>query len=96
MQKRWRLSWASFNIRAIAIAPGAVGGERIEHVLEGRAKTEGKTLEQEKEAAMSVQALKRFVDPKDIAALCLFLTSDAGKSISGQVIPIDNDSVKAS
>jgi len=45
---------------------------------------------------MSVQALKRFVDPKDIAALCLFLASDAGKSISGQVIPIDNDSVKAS
>ena len=90
------LELGAFNIRANAIAPGAVGGERIEHVLEGRAKTEGKTLEQEKEAAMSVQALKRFVDPKDIAALCLFLASDAGKSISGQVIPIDNDSVKAS
>jgi NAD(P)-dependent dehydrogenase (short-subunit alcohol dehydrogenase family) len=93
--KTLALELGAFNIRANAIAPGAVGGERIEHVLEGRAKTEGKTLEQEKEAAMSVQALKRFVDPKDIAALCLFLTSDAGKSISGQVIPIDNDSVKA-
>ena len=94
--KTLALELGAFNIRANAIAPGAVGGERIEHVLEGRAKTEGKTLEQEKEAAMSVQALKRFVDPKDIAALCLFLASDAGKSISGQVIPIDNDSVKAS
>jgi NAD(P)-dependent dehydrogenase (short-subunit alcohol dehydrogenase family) len=94
--KTLALELGAFNIRANAIAPGAVGGERIEHVLEGRAKTEGKTLEQEKEAAMSVQALKRFVDPKDIAELCLFLTSDAGKSISGQVIPIDNDSVKAS
>jgi len=94
--KTLALELGAFNIRANAIAPGAVGGERIEHVLEGRAKTEGKTLEQEKEAAMSVQALKRFVDPKDIAALCLFLASDASKSISGQVIPIDNDSVKAS
>jgi NAD(P)-dependent dehydrogenase (short-subunit alcohol dehydrogenase family) len=46
--------------------------------------------------ALSIQSLKRFVDPKDIAALAVFLASDAGKSISGQVLPIDNDSLKAS
>lgn len=80
-----------YNIRCNAIAPGAVGGERIERVLQGRADVEHKTLEEEREAAMSIQSLKRFVDPKDIAALILFLTSDAGKSISGQVLPIDND-----
>ena len=80
-----------YNIRVNAIAPGAVGGDRIERVLQGRASAEHKTLEEEREAAMSVQSLKRFVDPKDIAALILFLTSDAGKSISGQVLPIDND-----
>jgi Enoyl-(Acyl carrier protein) reductase len=45
---------------------------------------------------MSIQSLKRFVDPKDIAALALFLASDAGKSISGQMLPIDNDSLKPS
>ena len=94
--KTLALELGEYNIRANAIAPGAVGGERIEGVLEGRAKAEGTTLEEEKEAAMSIQALKRFVDPKDIAALCIFLTSDAGKSISGQVLPIDNYSVKAS
>ncbi len=80
-----------YNIRCNAIAPGAVGGDRIERVLQGRAEAEHKTLEDEKEAAMSIQSLKRFVDPRDIAALILFLTSDAGKSISGQVLPIDND-----
>jgi NAD(P)-dependent dehydrogenase (short-subunit alcohol dehydrogenase family) len=80
-----------YNIRVNAVAPGAVGGDRIEHVLQGRAEADHKTLEQEKEAAMSIQSIKRFVDPKDIAALILFLTSDAGKSISGQVLPIDND-----
>jgi NAD(P)-dependent dehydrogenase (short-subunit alcohol dehydrogenase family) len=80
-----------YNIRCNAIAPGAVGGERIERVLQGRADAEHKTLEEERAAAMGVQSLKRFVDPKDIAALILFLTSDAGKSISGQVLPIDND-----
>ncbi|HJV79899.1 SDR family oxidoreductase [Noviherbaspirillum sp.] len=85
-----------YNIRCNAIAPGAVGGERIERVLQGRADVEHKTLEEEREAAMSIQSLKRFVDPKDIAALILFLTSDAGKSISGQVLPIDNDAQTSS
>lgn len=80
-----------FGIRVNAIAPGAVAGERIERVLQGRARADGKSLEEERAAAMSLQSLKRFVDPKDIAALILFLTSDAGKSISGQVLPIDND-----
>jgi NAD(P)-dependent dehydrogenase (short-subunit alcohol dehydrogenase family) len=81
-----------YNIRVNAVAPGAVGGDRIERVLQGRASAEHKTLEEERATAMSIQSLKRFVDPKDIAALILFLTSDAGKSISGQVLPIDNDS----
>jgi NAD(P)-dependent dehydrogenase (short-subunit alcohol dehydrogenase family) len=93
--KTLALELGDFNIRANAIAPGAVGGERIERVLAGRAKAEGKTLQEEEKAALSIQALKRFVDPKDIASLCVFLASDAGKSISGQVLPIDNDSVKA-
>jgi NAD(P)-dependent dehydrogenase (short-subunit alcohol dehydrogenase family) len=45
---------------------------------------------------MSNQSLKTFVDPKDVAALCVFLASDSAKSISGQMLPIDNDSLKAS
>ena len=84
------------NIRANAVAPGAVGGQRIENVLAGRAKVEGKSVEDERASMLSIQTLKRFVDPKDIAALCVFLASDAGKSISGQVIPIDNGALKAS
>lgn len=83
------------NIRSNAIAPGAVGGQRIENVLQGRAKAEGKSAEQERASALSIQDLKRFVDPKDIALLCVFLASDAGKSITGQVIPIDNGALKA-
>jgi NAD(P)-dependent dehydrogenase (short-subunit alcohol dehydrogenase family) len=39
--------------------------------------------------ALSVQSIKRFVDPNDIAALALFLASDSAKSITGQTIPID-------
>jgi NAD(P)-dependent dehydrogenase (short-subunit alcohol dehydrogenase family) len=76
--------------------PGAVDGPRIEKVLEGRAKVSGKTMDQIKKEAMSVQSLKRLVDPEDIAALAVFLASDAAKSISGQMLPIDNDLQQAS
>jgi len=80
-----------YNIRVNAIAPGAVAGDRIERVLQGRASAERKTVDEARAATMSLQSLKQFVDPKDIAALILFLTSGSGKSISGQVLPIDND-----
>jgi NAD(P)-dependent dehydrogenase (short-subunit alcohol dehydrogenase family) len=45
---------------------------------------------------MAAQSIKRLVDPRDIAALAIFLASDADKSISGQMLPIDNDMQKAS
>jgi len=95
LTKTLSMELGEWNIRANAIAPGAVGGERIERVFAGRASISGRSVEEEREHAMSVQSIKGFVDPKDIAALCLFLASDAAKAISGQVIPIDNDRWRA-
>jgi NAD(P)-dependent dehydrogenase (short-subunit alcohol dehydrogenase family) len=83
------------GIRANAIAPGAVAGERIKRVFAGRAQISGRSLAEVEEEAMAAQSIKATVDPKDIAALAVFLASDAGKSISGQVLPIDNDRQKA-
>lgn len=85
-----------FGIRANAILPGAVAGDRIESVLANRALLSGRTPDEERKEAMSIQSLPRFVDPRDIAALAVFLASDAGKSISGQMLPIDNDIQQAS
>jgi NAD(P)-dependent dehydrogenase (short-subunit alcohol dehydrogenase family) len=70
------------NIRANAILPGAVNGDRIQRVFEGRAKATGRSLDAVKAEAMANQSLKSLVDPKDIAALAVFLASDAAKSIS--------------
>ena len=85
-----------FGIRVNAILPGAVEGPRIQQVLAGRASASGRTVEQETAAALANQSIKHFVDPADIAALAVFLASDAGRSISGQMIPIDGDSQSAS
>jgi len=83
------------GIRANAILPGAVDGERLHRVYAGRAETSGQSLDAVLLAAMAGQSLKRFVDPRDIAQLAVFLASDAGKSISGQTLCIDNDIQKA-
>jgi NAD(P)-dependent dehydrogenase (short-subunit alcohol dehydrogenase family) len=83
------------GIRVNAIAPGAVAGDRIERVLAARAASTGRTLEEVTADALAVQALKRFVDPDDIAALALFLASDSAKSISGQTVAIDGFSKAA-
>ena len=79
------------NIRANAILPGAVDGERIKKVFQGRADVTGKSLDTIAAEAMANQSLKYMVDPKDIGALAVFLASDAAKSISGQIMPIDGD-----
>ena len=80
-----------FGIRANAILPGTVDGERIRRVFEGRAKLSGRSVDEVRDASMQNQSIRALVDPRDIAALAVFLASDAGKSISGQALPIDND-----
>ncbi len=94
--KTLSIELGKYGIRANAILPGAVAGPRIERVLQGRADANQTTLEQEKENAMAVQSIKQFVDPKDIAALAVFLSSDAAKMISGQMMNIDGDMQSAS
>jgi NAD(P)-dependent dehydrogenase (short-subunit alcohol dehydrogenase family) len=79
------------HIRANAVLPGAVDGDRIQRVFEGRAKATEKSLDEIKAIAMENQSIKRLIDPNDIAALAVFLASDAAKSISGQSLPIDAD-----
>jgi NAD(P)-dependent dehydrogenase (short-subunit alcohol dehydrogenase family) len=87
--KTLSIELGEYGIRASAILPGAVEGERIQ-------KASGESVEEIKNEAMAAQSIKRLVDPRDIAALAVFLASDAGKSISGQMLPIDNDMQKAS
>lgn len=93
--KTLSIELGKYGIRVNAILPGPVDGERMGRVLEGRAKLSGKTVEEEKQNALSLQSIKQFVDPRDIAALAVFLVSDNAKMISGQLFPIDGDIQKA-
>ena len=95
LTKTLAMELGKFGIRANAIAPGAVEGDRIVRVFRGRAQISGRSMEEVKAEAFAAQSIDGFIDPKDIAQLAVFLASDAAKSISGQVIPIDNDRQRA-
>jgi len=80
-----------FGVRANAILPGPVAGPRMESVLQARVAASGRTLEEERASALVNQSLKTFTEPGEIAALALFLASDAAKTLSGQALAIDGD-----
>src|ERR1700731_388169 len=87
--KTLAIELGEWGIRANAIAPGAVEGDRIERVFAGRAQIGGRTVGGGRAEAMAGQSIKAVIKPKDIAGLAGFPASDAGKSISGQVLPIE-------
>ena len=94
--KTLSIELGEYGIRANAILPGAVDGPRLQKVFEGQAQISGQSVAEIKKMSMSNQSIKSLVDPRDIAALAVFLASDSGKSISGQMLPIDGDMQKAS
>jgi NAD(P)-dependent dehydrogenase (short-subunit alcohol dehydrogenase family) len=79
------------DISVNAILPGAVGGDRFDRVIDGRTKLSGRSIEEEVRAGLATQSLKRIVDPSHVADLAHFLTTPSGRSISGQILPMDCD-----
>lgn len=77
------------GIRANAICPGSVNGPRIDRVIEAEAAAKGMTPEAVRAGYAAGTALKRLSDPEDIAAMALFLASDAARMVSGQALAVD-------
>lgn len=89
MTKTLSMELGKDNIRVNAICPGSVTGDRINQVIEADAKEQGKSIEEIKASYVKQVSLKTFVGPDDVANMCLYLTSDMGKFISGQAIGLD-------
>ena len=79
------------GIRANAILPGIVAGDRQRRVLEAKAQRLGKSFEEVEAAAFSYTSLKEYVTPQQIADQILFLASARGRTISGQAISVCGD-----
>lgn len=77
------------GIRANAICPGNVSGERMDRVLRAQAEASGTTLEEEHAKTVAGISMRTFVSPREIAEMIVFLNSEHGVHITGQAIGID-------
>ena len=78
------------GIRVNALCPGAVSGALMERVVARRAETEGRPVEEIiKENYTDQAALRRWVEPQEVAMAALFLASDASSSITGDFLKVD-------
>ena len=93
--RRWRSSSANGASAPTRLRPARSRATASSACSQGRAQISGRSIEEVRAAAMAEQSIKAMIDPKDIAQLAVFLASDAAKSISGQVLPIDNDRQRA-
>ena len=77
------------NVRCNAICPGAVRGERINRVIRAEADMRNVPFDEVAKEMVQGQSIARFVEPEEIAELCLFLASPKAKMINGQQLAID-------
>ncbi|WP_324732790.1 SDR family oxidoreductase [Pseudomonas paeninsulae] len=91
LSKSLAMEVGEFGIRVNAICPGSISGARMDGVIEREAKASGKRADDVRAAYVSQCSLKTFIDPEDIAAMILFLSSKAGAKITGQALSVDGD-----
>ena len=76
------------GIRVNCICPGPIQTDLLENVFRARAESTGTTVEKIRETYVSVTMLKRILAPDEVAAMTLFLASDAAYGVTGQAIDV--------
>jgi 3-hydroxybutyrate dehydrogenase len=90
LTKTVALEVATQGITVNAIAPGYVWTPLVEKQIPDTAKARGLSHEEVKrDVILAAQPTKDFIKVEEVAALALFLCSDAARSITGTVLPID-------
>jgi 3-oxoacyl-[acyl-carrier protein] reductase len=77
------------------VCPGLTLTDRMREVLQGRAKAQGRPLEEVIEAENRNVPVGRMGKPEDIAALVVFLASEPARHITGTTVQVDGGSTTA-
>ncbi len=79
------------NIRVNGIVPGNISGDRMERVIANHASLEGIDPEEVRRLYAIGTSMQCYVDPQEVSDLIVFLASDFGRHISGQIIGVDGN-----
>lgn len=89
LTKTWAMELGPDNIRVNALCPGSVNGPRIEGVIVKDAEKRGLSVGEIRDIYQRQSSMRLFVDAQDVANMALFLSSDLGRTISGQALGVD-------
>jgi NAD(P)-dependent dehydrogenase (short-subunit alcohol dehydrogenase family) len=89
LTKSIAIELGAHNVRANAICPGSVDGERMRSVIEREAAARGAPVADVTREYVGGQSIARWVQPEEIADMCVFLASDAAGMVTGQAIAVD-------
>ena len=80
-----------FGIRANALLPGLVAGDRIRRVIEAKAQQRGVSFAEQEQFSLQFTSLRDYVTPEQLADMIVFVASPRGKTISGQSLSVCGD-----
>ena len=90
LTKTVALEGAEYGVTCNAICPGYVWTPLVENQIEDTAKARGISREEVIEnVLLAAQPSRQFATVEQLGALAVFLSSDAGQSITGVALPVD-------
>jgi len=79
------------GIRVNAILPGMIDNARMQGIIAAKSRETGRTTEAIEADYLRFISLRAKTQPSDLAAMVLFLASDAGRLITGELIAVSGN-----
>lgn len=87
--KTWSMEVAQFGITVNNVLPGATSTDRLQSLIENKAKKTGIPVPEAEAEMMKEIPMNRFASPEEIAYAVAFLASPSASYITGINIPVD-------